>query len=84
MTDQELTEYLEDPVPPLTSVEHANEGESPSLTLEPPTAGGNPLALQSMHSSHDFVRKYNNHESGSTHHRTSISHPYLHRMLYIT
>ena len=46
MTGQELTEYLEDPVPPLTSVEHANEGESPSLTLEPPTTGGNPLALQ--------------------------------------
>ena len=67
-TDQELTEYLDDPVPSLTSVEHANERETPSLTLEPPTAGGNTLALQSMHPPHDFVRKYNNLESGSTHH----------------
>ena len=35
MTDQELTEYADDLVPPPTRVEHANKGEPLSTPLEP-------------------------------------------------
>ena len=45
-TDQELTEYPEDPAPSFAGVKHAYESKTPSPTPLPPTAGGNTIAMQ--------------------------------------
>ena len=68
MSDKELTEYLDDPVPLLNRVEHATEEEPLSAIVEPPTTGGSSPPCTRMQPNQDFVRKYISHESGSTSH----------------